>query len=80
MRQYTRSAAAAVTVAIALSVPGNQPSALPGDKTPLVVAATGCPRLVRPKCPKYYTAACTQWSHGWARRCCVKMGCVPQPR
>lgn len=74
-------AAATATAVIALSAFGNRPAAVAAtaDKTPLVVAATGCPRLVRPKCAKYYAAACTQWSHGWAFRCCVRMGCVPQP-
>jgi hypothetical protein len=79
MRQFTWAAAAAVTVAIALSALGNQPAALAADKTPLVAAKAGCPRLVRPKCPKYYAAACTQHGRGVMARCCVRMGCVPQP-
>jgi len=81
MRRLTWTAAAAATAAIALSALGNQPGALAATagKNPVMVAAAECPRLVRPKCPKYYAAACTQHGRGVMARCCMRMGCVPQP-
>jgi hypothetical protein len=81
MRRFTWAAAAAATVAITLSTPGSQPAALAASlvKTPLVAARVACPRLLRPKCPKYYVAACTQHGRGVMARCCLRMGCVPQP-
>lgn len=84
MRQFTWAAAAAVTVAIALSAPGNQPAAVAASagEAPLVLVASGCPRLISPKCPKYYVARCVQWGRGaiaWQKRCCTRMGCVAAP-
>lgn len=79
MRKFAWTAAAALTVAILLSAQGNEPAALAADKSPLVVASAQCPRLVRPKCPKYYAAACTQHGRGVMAKCCVRMGCVPRP-
>src|SRR5215470_11667343 len=76
MRRLTWAAAAAATVAITLSAPGAQSAALAASmvKTPLVASSVVCPRLVRPTCPKYYTAACIQHGRGAAFRCCAKMG------
>jgi hypothetical protein len=81
MRRFTSAAGAAATAAIALSALGNQPTAMAviAGKTPVVAVKIECPRLVRPKCPKYYAAGCTKHGRGVAFRCCVKMGCVPQP-
>jgi hypothetical protein len=56
-----------------------KPAALAADKTLLVPVKAECPRLVRPKCPKHYAAACTQHGRGVMARCCVRMGCVPRP-
>jgi hypothetical protein len=84
MRQFTLVAAAAATAAIALSGLGTPPAALAAtaSETPLVLVASGCPRLVSPRCPKYYKAACTQYFqrgvYAW-HRCCAKMGCVASP-
>jgi hypothetical protein len=85
MRPFMWVAAAAATVAITLSAPGTQPAAVAATAgaSPLVLAASGCPRVAVPRCPKYYKAACTEYFHrgvyAW-RRCCARMGCVASPR
>lgn len=84
MRRFTWVAAAAATVAIALSAPGTQSAALAvsAGEAPPVLVASGCPRLAVPRCPKYYKAACTAYFqrgvYAW-RRCCARMGCVASP-
>jgi hypothetical protein len=67
---------------IALTVLGNQPAAVAATagETPLPVADSWCPRIGVLRCPKNYKVACTEYFHrgvyAW-RRCCAKMGCVP---
>jgi hypothetical protein len=86
MRRFKWVAAAVAAAAIALSALGNQPAgtAASAGEAPVVLAASGCPRLIPPKCPRFYKAACTQWGRGalaWrpGPKCCTRMGCVPNP-